>query len=258
LQVALSDLRKQIPAPQIFPYLVHHRGWPLPRHYRPHLYLEPPEEFSDSEIRWGQFKLSAAQLQKKYRAILTYRSQTASSAFYLLAFARQNELFSEFPQIRLKAQGTEKEKEAAFFGFSRLFPSSPFDEAEGLEALVEEKEGVSYAVVENFLLIRIEKPESSVRRLSSMIYLFGYSYKTPFAKMPKLRIATLYNRFRIFDKRKPVGIKGAQLEVDEDCLILKIPLEVLGNPDYILTSVKLLSDSSTIDASAFRKVVIGK
>ena len=99
LQIALADLRGKIQQPQVYPYLIHHVGWPLPRRYHPELSLAPPKGLSDSQIEWLEFVLSSEQLAKKRQAILTYKSQTTSSAFYLLSFARKNELFGDYPPI---------------------------------------------------------------------------------------------------------------------------------------------------------------
>ena len=90
LQVALADLEGQIPNPKVYPYLIHCLGWPSPRHYHPELSLEPPKKFINDQINWLKFDLTDKQLEMKHQAILSYRSQTESSAFYLLSFARKN------------------------------------------------------------------------------------------------------------------------------------------------------------------------
>ncbi|MFA5115364.1 MAG: PIG-L family deacetylase, partial [Candidatus Omnitrophota bacterium] len=102
LQVALWDLEGQIPPPKVYPYLVHCPGWPLPRHYHPKLQLGPPRQYPvGGGIKWFRSDISQDEIENKHKAILCYRSQTQSSAFYLLAFARRNELFGNYPTVVL-------------------------------------------------------------------------------------------------------------------------------------------------------------
>jgi len=230
LQVALRDLNKEIPHPKVYPYLIHCVGWPIPRHYHPKLSLEPPRQFQDAQINWLEFSLTPEQLNKKYRAILCYKSQTQSSAFYLLSFARRNELFGDYPEIGLKKHG--------------------------LENLIEDKGQVSYALMDNSILIRIEQSKKLNRRFSLMLYLFGYSYKTPFASMPKIRIITRHNKFKVFDGRLMIKPSGISLQLDSHVLILKVPLQILGDPDFILTSVRAYGRPLPAGVIGFRKIDI--
>lgn len=236
LQVALSDLKGNIPEPRVYLYLVHCVGWPLPRHYHPKLSLSPPEKFLNSQINWMKFELTPEQLEKKHQAILCYKSQTRISAFYLLAFARKNELFSDYAPIKLNRQVSLKDQAVSFFG---------------------------YAVVDDCFLIRIKKSEELNKSFRMQAYLFGYSYKKPFAQMPKIRIVTKYNRFRIFDKKTLIKPEGVSLELTPDALFLKLPLKVLGGPDFILASIKPYTGMTQqeflpADVAGFRKIEIRK
>lgn len=256
LQIALRDLQKYITQPAIYPYLIHCVGWPLPRHYHPELNLTRPKQFLDGQIKWLEFKLTQEQLNKKHQAILCYKSQTESSAFYLLSFARQNELFGDYPELELEEQVSLKEKAVSFFGFSNLFDDSSIDTLLGLDNFPGTAGQVSYAVVDNSFLIRVEKTEKLNREFSLMLYLFGYSHRTPFAQMPKIRIVTRHNKFRVFDKKSMIKPEGMSLELNSRELIFKIPLEILGSPDFILTSLKAHRGILPINAVAFRKIYI--
>lgn len=256
LQVALQDLRKELPRTQVYPYLIHCRGWPLPRHYHPELSLEPPSKFSQGQISWLKFELTARQLENKHQAILCYKSQTESSAFYLLSFARKNELFGNYPDIELEKKVSAKERGVSFFGFSNMFTDSESSVLDGLDSFVQDKGKVSYAAVDNCLLIRIEKSKALNRKPSALFYIFGYSEKKPFAQMPKIRIITKYNRFKVFDKRKAIKAEGVSLSLNTDALILKVPLSVLGDPEFILTSLKVYGGILPPDTSGFRRIRI--
>jgi LmbE family N-acetylglucosaminyl deacetylase len=256
LQIALRDLNKEIPHPKVYPYLIHCLGWPIPRHYHPQLSLEPPKQFSESQIKWREFTLTPEQLDKKYRAILCYKSQTESSAFYLLAFARKNELFGDYPDIELQRQVSLKKRAMSFFGFSDMFRERESEVLSGLENLTGGKGRVSYAVADNSILIRIEKAKEISRRFSFVLYLFGYSYETPFASMPKIRIIAKYNKFKVFDGKSMLKTQGISLQVNSNVLILKVPLQVLGNPGFILSSMRSYGRPLPADVTGFRKIDI--
>lgn len=256
LQIALRDLDKELLTPRVYTYLIHSVGWPMPRRYHPELALTPPKQFLDSEINWEQLNLAPEQLKKKYEAILCYESQTRSSAFYLTAFARKNELFGDYPDIKLEKQASLRESAVTFFGFSDMFVNSENGVNGTLESLIENKGQVSYAVVDNSILIRVEKERELNSRFGLLLHLFGYSYKTPFISMPKIRIITRHNRFKVFDASKMIKPDGISLEFSPHVLIFKIPLSILGDPEFILTCIKAHGGALPFDATGFRKIDI--
>jgi LmbE family N-acetylglucosaminyl deacetylase len=268
LQIALADLKGKIPQPKVYPYLVHCVGWPLPRHYHPELSLGPPKKFLDTQMNWRKFELTQEQLNKKYQATLCYKSQTESSAFYLFAFARKNELFGDYPEVELtppepksatakQAAAPWRQRIGLFFGSSNLFTSSEGYLPEGLEDNIEGKGRVSYSILDDNLLIRIDKAEELTRRFSVVFYLFGYSSKTPFAAMPKIRIFARNNKIiRVFDGKKRLPCEEIALESNRKELIIKIPLKILGEPDFLLASLKTSKGVSPVEAAGFRKINI--
>jgi hypothetical protein len=142
-----------------------------------------------------------------------------------------------------------------------MFSNSESEEDLTSSNILDDKGQVSYAIANNALIIRIEKPREIISRFSAMIYIFGYSYKEPFAKMPKIRIITKHDKFKILNGKKPIKPQGVFLDLASNALSLKIPLEVLGSPDFILTSVKAYmgkdhGTSLSVDASGFRKINI--
>jgi len=229
LQVALSDLEGKIPSPKVYAYLIHCVGWPKPRHYHPELELYPPDKFRDSRINWVSFNLTPDELDKKYRATLYYKSQTQSSAFYLFSFSRKNELFGDYPEVELKGQ------------------SSMFEDSEGQ---------VRYAETDNYFLLRLDKPGKLNRNFGVLLYLFGYSKSTAFADMPKIRIITSGNKYKVFDGDKRVFAAGVFFDFKTNSLVLKVPFKLLGEPDYILSSLKAYHGVLSIDATGFRKIKV--
>ena len=259
LQVALRDLEKDIPRPKVYPYLVHCVGWPLPRHYHPELELYPPKRFLNSQIIWSRLDLNPQQLEKKHQAILCYKSQTESSAFYLLAFARRNELFGDYAPIELKkeepAQGAV---EPRFSGSSNIFADSGAGEALGLDKAAEGDGEVSYSVSGDQLLIRIDKARELNNRFGAMLSIFGYSRKKPFAQMPKITIVTRHTNFKVFDRGRLVKAAALGIESRDKELLVSVPLSLLGEPDFILTSAKTYAAGVSFEASGFRAIEIKK
>ena len=257
LQIALCDLKDKITLPEVYPYLIHSLGWPKPRHYHPELNLEPPLSFKGSQINWSGLNLTPEQLELKRKAVLCYKSQTESSAFYLLSFARKNELFGDYPVVELTRQVSLKERAPAFFGFSEMFTNSEIQEgALAEDSLIENQGEVSYAIVDNCFFIRVAKAKTLIRRLSLVLYIFGFSEKTPFAAMPKIRIITRQNKFRVYDGKKMFPADNIRLDSNPDDLVLRIPLTILGDPDFMLTSVKAYAGKLPVNATGFRKIRI--
>lgn len=256
LQVALRDLKADMPQPKIYPYLVHCIGWPLPRHYHPQLDLNPPGQFLGSQTEWFRFKLTPEQISKKYRAILCYKSQTSTSAFYLLSFARRNELFGDYPEIELKKQEETESGLAQFFGLSNMFNESKEADWNSAGDIAKGRGQVSYGLLDDNLLIRIDKPSELNKRFSVQLYLFGYNRESPFASMPKIRVITRHKKFKVFDGCKIVKAGGLGLEMNSYKLILKVPLQLLGEPDFILTGVKTYAGVLHTDTTSFRKIII--
>ena len=137
-----------------------------------------------------------------------------------------------------------------------MYPDSEVGTLQGLNEFQEDKGVVSYAVVDNFILVRMEKSKDIKSRFSLMVYFFGYSAKTPFAQMPKICIVAKYKNFKIFKEDKLIETKEVQLEVNPNVVILKVPLGLLGNPDFILASVKAYGGSLPFDATGFRRIDI--
>ncbi|MDD5097088.1 MAG: PIG-L family deacetylase [Candidatus Omnitrophica bacterium] len=256
LQVALSDLESLIPKPKIYPYLVHCVGWPKPRHYHPELELYPPDKFIDSQISWQRLNLNFEELERKYQSIFYYKSQTASSAFYLLAFARENELFGDYPLLELDPQTVLRDKGIAYSGFSRMFEESEDNEMLKQDDTIEDKGQVSYAETDNYFIVRVDKPKQLSSGFGVMFYIFGYSKTTVFAAMPKIKIITVGKKIKVFNGKKIIKDPKVILDFNGNALILKIPLELLNYPDYVLTSLKAYHGNLPIDAVGFRKIKI--
>lgn len=257
LEIALADLRNVISRPIIYPYLIHYLKWPVPRHYHPELELDAPEVFTGKDISWYKYYLSPLQLKHKLRAILLYPSQTRVSAFYLLTFARRNELFGVLPEVELGLipEEAKEEKKNLVQAFLAHFKKEKFDEIKEVTVC---SGRLSYLLEDRHFLIKIKKEENISRRFGTNIYIFPYSYKTPFELMPKLYISTMYKSVNVKNGAKNIIPEGITMDVGKKEAILKVPLDLLKNPDFLLISVKVEPGNWQAEGSAFRKVVIRK
>ncbi len=269
LGIALADLRKDFSPPEVYSYLIHFKGWPLPRRYHPELELLPPKEFTGSKTRWFRHELSPQSLERKYNAILCYKSQTQSSAFYLLSFARKNELFGVYPDINADffdadfkkskvKQDFLKERIRLPFGLEELFSGIKSVKDSGYARVVKNNCHLDYGVESGYFLIRIDKQEDINNNLGGIIYIFGYNYKIPFRQMPKVRIITKYRRVKIFHGRKLIKQDNVVLDLQSKEAVLRIPLVLLGDPDFLFISVKGYTNIRCVDSMSFRKINIRK
>lgn len=130
--------------------------------------------------------------------------------------------------------------------------NQPLGGAEGIE----ERGFVGYARQEDYFIVRVDKPKKLSARFGVMLYVFGYSKDTAFAQMPKIRIVTSAGRYKVFSAKDRVIDHGVLLDFSENSLILKIPFKLLGEPDYLLTSLKAYRGNLPIDAVGYRKIKI--
>ncbi len=238
LQIALQDLKKDLPEPKFYVYFVHTPGWPSPRDYHPQLSLAPSEkDFLEGLINWSSFKLTEEEVNNKYKAMLSYRSQTCVSAFYLLSFVRQNELFGDYPTITLKRQNPALSKTKVSFNNDKQ---------------------VSYAVVNDYFWVRVRKPEELRSRLFFRFYFFGYNDDVPYSKMPNIRVRTKKDKVTVeeLNLKKTLDAQGTSAQLAGSYFILKVPLKLLGDPDFLLTCVVTDKTFLPLDSAGFRKIKI--
>ena len=169
--------------------------------------------------------------------MLAYKSQTCVSAFYLLAFVRQNEIFGDYPLVTLKRQKSSVLKEGDAFN---------------------DNNRVSYAVVDDSFWVRVRKPQELRSRLFFRFDFFGYNDDVPYSKMPNIRVRTKKDKVRVDNLvlKKSLEPQGTTALVKGEYFILKVPLKLLGEPDFLLTCVMTDKTFLPLDAAGFRRVKI--
>lgn len=97
-------------------YYVVHGGYqyPLPKGLHPCLPLYPAPR--GKGLPWRRFSLSEEEVRLKEKAIRAHRSQMRLLGRFLLAFVRQNELFSPLPIPAREALAPEEEGWAVLEG----------------------------------------------------------------------------------------------------------------------------------------------
>ena len=229
-RVALWDLESEI-HPELYPYLVHYRKWPIPIPAPESNILRPPEALSS--IRWENCLLSPSEVEKKEAALKAHKSQYMSGPRSMGSFVRLNELFGDFPMIPL---------------FSKL-SADPLSQAadepvsEPPEGLTEEERSPFIGLEWRQVALRGENLSVSMlfsspkaRRAPVSLYLFGYRKDTPFGRMPKLRIRIGTWRYEIFNQSQRLPRRSIRVERNASRVTVRISLELLGNPDRIFVS----------------------
>jgi LmbE family N-acetylglucosaminyl deacetylase len=230
LRVALWDLEGRLRRPEVYPYLVHWRGWPRPRRFNPESALMPPDNFAQSQVAWQKTDLSEEQIKRKHEALGLYKSQIPYNPFYLKSFARKNELFGDQPFIILK----------------------PTKDADFEWQATDQAGFLSYAKTDNTLYIKLSLDRGITKAVATSVNLLGYSKKTAFANMPKVRLLLTRNKLIVYNKKSKIFVDDATMDVAGNNIIIKFPLVALNSPAYILSRVRANTRSMPLVCGGWR------
>ena len=248
-QIALWDLQSQgrIATPEIFPYIIHVPAWPLPRGYHPELPLSIPASLEKSGINWVEQHLDAVETGKKFDAILEYPSQIKYAPRYLVTFSRHDEIFGNFPPVVLERQmASDAELIWSEVGLS----APPKSRVKSTET--EHFTQLAYARQGNYLVVRVVLKRAMDKELGMSVSLMGYSHKVPYGQMPKISLLVGLNGFHIKDKKRTLYSPDVLFLDKGKEMIFRVPLSLLGEPDYILSSAKTVVYDLTLDETAWR------
>lgn len=252
LQVALWDLEGRLPAPEVYPYIIHVVGWPLPRGLHPELPLDIPEKLSDADVTWWTFPLAPPDIDKKAKAISFYKSQGAYNPEYLYSFARKNELFGRFSDIALRERGAGASWNDLVTG--QKIVSHLAEEGRPNRNIIR---AVAYTRQGENLSVRLAVNQWESKISGINLFLIGYKKGTDFSQMPKIRININFDRFiSVFDKLDRVFVKDMQFSQDKNILQVEFPLSSLGNPDKILSCVKTYIADWPLETTPWRVLTV--
>lgn len=249
-KVALWDLAEELKGYDIFPGIIHVVGWPKPRGHHLELKLDPPLRLKG--VFWQRFFLSEEEETIKHKAINYFTSQIECNPPYLFSFARKNELFGDYPEIKLKRQDAQKQ-----LVWRYLDVDTDVEEYSVLSEVEDNKDFIStlaYACQDSSLFIKLNLKKRIATSAGVSVFLLGYNKNKHFADMPKIQINLGILGKRIRDKRKVILVKDFKMYHEGSSLVLKIPLLALGDPQYILTKVKTRSANFPSYAWSWRTI----
>lgn len=249
LKIALWDIDGRITQPEIFPYLIHVTGWPKPRGYHPELALSVPPDLEHSTIIWHYLALSPNAIELKYNAIKKYVTQNKYAPSYLVTFARQNELFGDYPPVNIFKQMTSEVNWQYIGAGNDSSASSKANINDHISLLSCARQG-------DILLIRLTLHQEIEKELGITISLFGYNHSIPFYQMPKITLNVSISGLMIKDKNRRISSKEVIYQAEGKVLTFRVPLSMLGNPQRILANAKASVYNLTLDETAWRELDI--
>lgn len=251
-RVALWDLQDEL-KPELCPYLVHYRNWPLPRGFVPGDPLPPPDLFKDS-VDWRIRPASEAEIEVKHAAIRRHASQYAVSGAYLDSFLRSNELFGDFPERPLysaEGQGAAGEDESE----AHDIPAELTDEEQAAYIGIERR---AMWMEEGNAVLRVSISKPLARAVEFSADLFGYRRDKAFAEMPKIHVRMGVERTWVLDQDRPIPRAAVRIERSARQITIRIPLATLGDPERILTSARTSLGEVPLDWVSWRVLDVGR
>ncbi len=235
LRIAMWDIGRAVPAPDIFPYLIHVIGWPVPQGLHSDLRLVGPKKING--VKWQEFELNTVEIREKQNAIAFYKSQNTYNPRYLYTFVRRNELFGDYPPVVVKKNGGPAAWQSVSPGNRRGEKTLP---------------AFYYARVNDDLYLTINFQKSLEKELSIDIDLLGYAANSPFDKMPKIKINLGPFGMHVRENGKRLTTSGIELVNKGNVSTVKIPLASLGHPDYIVAKLTTNLPGITLDQMSWR------
>ena len=248
-RVALWSLESEL-KPELYPYLVHHPGWPRPARYEPALGLAPPPALA-TKIGWLQYPLPAAAESGKVAALKKHRTQYASDGIFLRQLVRTNELFGDFSSVPLPPGRTailvapDDEKLPA--DLPEELTSLERGLFAALESIAIRRDGGDLAVT-----IAFSRPLQDETRVS--LFVFGARPDRPFGAMPKLHVELGAHAEAAYDQARRLSASSVTVRREANTASVRIPLGFLGDPDRLLVSGRSSVGRVPLAASPWRIV----
>jgi LmbE family N-acetylglucosaminyl deacetylase len=246
-RVALWNLKGKVTA-ELYPYIVHFPHWPRPKRFIADRQLIPPA-ILNNKIKWQTSLLDSTKVRLKYEALKKHTSQFEVSSEYLLSFIGLNELFGDFPEVRIDG-GT---------GLPYSLNKSTVDSTNISTELTEEEKNLFVGIEsrdisiegEN-LVLSVETSRPLMKTAGLSIYLFGYRYDKSFEEMPKIHIIFSSGGYKILDKNHLITKHGLKVISSRREKKIWVPLELLENPQIILTAARTYTAKVPLDWVSWR------
>ncbi len=229
-RVALWNLEGEL-APELFPYLVHYRGWPASRGLHAGESLVPP--LLAPSPAWRSLGVPPSARARKRAALQAHATQFRYSADFLLSFVRANELFGDFPA---------------------LVPGAPAELADAERAALVGVEWRTVRVEHDALVVSTRLARPLAEAVEASVYVFGHRRDRPFARMPKLRIEVGMLGHRVLDQDRHVDGDTVEVERGERTIAVRVPLAALGRPERAFISARTSVADVPFDWTSWRVV----
>jgi LmbE family N-acetylglucosaminyl deacetylase len=231
-RVALWDLEGSL-EPELYTYMVHALGWPRPLGLHPHVRLDPVDSLHLEEEDWLTFELDAAQVERKKKAVSSYRSQIPYKPNFLFTFVRANEVFTLVSDITLQEQTLDRKAWEELDDSQQLKHDNKKIDMRHRTYL----ESVVYALEPGTLVVKIKLNQWSHLGFDINLYVMGYKKGVPFEQMPKYRLQlTNDHQVVVFDGPKRTKVKNVTVRRQGNDLFVSVPLSVLREPEKIISS----------------------
>ena len=243
-QIALWDLEDRL-RPELYTYLIHYPHWPWPRGMETDRSLTPPIYFKD--LAWSEQSLNHARMDRKAQALLLHRTQMAKDRKYLDSFVAENELFGNYPEIHL--------------GIEEKGMGSPSVESVGFDETTSSSTEVRWRTIDQEgaqLVFRMDLNSRFHLSHPVTMYVFGYRHDRPFVEMPKLKLVVKGHQLEVFDQGRHVTTLGIAMERLDHTLVVRMPLEALGNPERLIGTAWSRSAEEPFDWRVWRVVDLRK
>ena len=247
VRLALLQLAEEGLRPQVNYYVVHFGDWPRPVHYHPELGLRPPALLLDNGD-WMTLPLLPAQTETKYRAILTNQTQITTREFYLVAFARTNELFATIPPDRVPSLPAGPEPDWRQAVRAKMLTIVPEDvrlrtEPPAIPPATKQipLEAIDFARQNGDLLAIVGLKNRLGKHTGVHLTLFSYQHGVPFETMPKVEISIPpLGTFRVLVDGLVAREAGVTVTSVSNRLIVRVPMRLLGGKavDHLFTAAQ--------------------
>lgn len=251
MRVALWNLESEL-RPELLPYLTHFQRWPQPQGLHVTKPLEPPD-IMRPVAAWSVFPLGSNQISVKLAALKAHESQFFYSGKYLSSFARQNELFGDFPAINLRASHD-----------LNAVAHVPMDTTSDLPDELTTEERADYTGIEwncarregDDLVLAINVSRPLAKTVEAEVNIFGYRPDRGFQEMPKLRVSLGELKYKVMDGLRRLDNNTVAVTYRNKSISLRVPLAVLGDPARIMISANTSRAEVPFDWVAWRILVL--
>ncbi len=247
-RVALWNLSGEL-QPQLLPVLVHHPEWPQPDGLNPELPLDPPARLEEG-ISWHVSSLAPAENERKLAALQKHQTQYKMSAEYLNSFIRSNELFGDYPDAALQSNSLQVFKQG--LDYRAAAPAIPREltNAERAKWVGVERRSVWLERGAFTFAVQFSRPLGP--NVGAAVYIFGYRHDRPFAQMPKLSVVLRALTYDVRDGSRKLPKSAVDVARGPNGFVIRAPLELLGNPEWIMGSARTYAGKMPLDWIAWR------